>query len=103
VDSSPRRRSALELQKKTEDVSHFLEASIPAKRVENASAPPANLLKHKKLRTGEKPFVCKQCGKCFSQNVNMKSHQAAVHSKEKPFKCGHCEKKFKKVRSFNMP
>ena len=38
LDSSPRRRSALELQKKTEDVSHSLEASIPVKRVENASA-----------------------------------------------------------------
>ncbi|XP_069053938.1 oocyte zinc finger protein XlCOF22-like [Lepisosteus oculatus] len=48
----------------------------------------------KNLRSGEKSFTCRQCGKSFSQSHNLKRHQG-IHTGERPFSCNQCEKSFR--------
>uniref|UniRef100_A0A673GKS6 Si:dkey-56e3.3 n=1 Tax=Sinocyclocheilus rhinocerous TaxID=307959 RepID=A0A673GKS6_9TELE len=58
-----------------------------------AFSQPSTLLLHQKLHNRERLHHCTLCGKRFSQASSLKRHHS-IHRGEKPFRCVHCGKQF---------
>nr|XP_060616342.1 zinc finger protein ZFP2-like [Anolis sagrei ordinatus]XP_060616343.1 zinc finger protein ZFP2-like [Anolis sagrei ordinatus] len=53
----------------------------------------SQLMRHKKLHTGKEGYKCQKCGKCFTQNTQLIDHGRS-HTGEKPYQCQECGKCF---------
>ncbi|XP_055682147.1 zinc finger protein 813-like isoform X2 [Lutzomyia longipalpis] len=50
------------------------------------------------MHSGDKPFVCEECGNSFKTKGALNAHQIS-HIDERPFQCENCLKKFKTQRA----
>ncbi|XP_029813723.1 zinc finger protein 436 [Manacus vitellinus] len=53
----------------------------------------SNLIQHRRIHTGEKPFGCAECGGSFRQRSHLIQHQR-THTGERPYECSDCGKTF---------
>ena len=53
-----------------------------------------NLQVHMTTHTGEKNYLCSECGDCFAREHTLQSHELAIHKKERNHICQYCGKSF---------
>ena len=79
------------------DFASFIFCSIATRRecdiCGKAFAKPCQVMRHKRIHTGERPFKCETCNKSFAQKSTLQMHQKR-HTGDRPYSCPECDRAF---------
>ena len=75
-------------------VQKTLESTFHCKYCEKSFPFLSKLERHTKVHTKVRPFKCKDCGKGFTEESNLKTHINCFHKGLRPYKCDLCDKSF---------
>ncbi|XP_064611701.1 uncharacterized protein LOC135475700 [Liolophura sinensis] len=81
----------IETHKPAEDRRYRYICSFCGKRFNSKRS----FIDHTNIHTGNRPHVCKKCGKSFSYLTILRKHEKTKHDDRRPFECELCSKAFK--------
>uniref|UniRef100_A0A096MF99 Zinc finger protein 8-like n=1 Tax=Poecilia formosa TaxID=48698 RepID=A0A096MF99_POEFO len=87
-----------EEETRTEQLSLHVSAVVESKDQEGSSCSVSE--SQSDTGTKKRPFKCDICGRCYTQQYNLKNHYR-THSGERSFSCETCGKSFSKVSNLN--